>query len=332
MPEIKKYTGADADAYIAELQAKGPTQWGLMDADEVYFFQQELEHIETEVYKTVYPQLQYRQLFDINGSTPSHKKYIINRISDRVGRVKVIARDVKDLPRIALERRQTETRVRTVACSFAYTWEDVQFARAEGEPLEADHAEAAREFIEEEFNHMAWFGNTAYNMVGFLNNTDIPKAVAPNGGGGTPQWSTKTPDEILLDINNLFTDPKVNTEGAEYPTDLMLPIAQYNYLANTRMGTNNDRSIMSWLISESAHIAGAGNIHEVRELKDAGGTNIDYAVAYTPNPRKQQFYIPMETTFFDPQLSGLEYEIPVIARSGGMKTRYPLSANIITTI
>lgn len=332
MAKIKVYKGTDAEKYINQLNSPAALRTGVMDAEEIYFFQRELEHIESEVYKTVYPQLKFRELFSINYDVPEWKKTITTKISDKVGRAKVIGRNVRDLPRVAVSRREVTTRVQTIAVSFAYTWEDIKVANGEGIPLESDNADAAREVIEEEMNHACWYGNADYDMTGFLTNADIPTAVAPNGAALTPQWTTKTPDEILLDINALFSDPEDATHGAEKPTDLMLPIAQYNYLANTRMSTTSDTTIMAYIIEKSIHIDSAANIHKVRECKDAGGAAVDYAVAYTPTPAKQEFYIPMETIFLDPQLTGLEYEVPVLARIGGMKMRYPLSANIMTTI
>ena len=58
------------------------------------------------------------------------------------------------------------------------------------------------------FNKMidrnVYVGITKMGTFGLVNNTAITAAAAANGAAGTPAWNTKTPVEILTDINSIL--------------------------------------------------------------------------------------------------------------------------------
>jgi hypothetical protein len=51
-------------------------------------------------------------------------------------------------------------------------------------------------------NKLAFFGDAEYAIQGLLTNANIPNAPVVAGAATTLTWVTKTPDEILKDLNS----------------------------------------------------------------------------------------------------------------------------------
>ena len=118
---------------------------------------------------------------------------------------------------------------------------------------------------EQKVNKLAWFGDAEYGLTGMLNNASVPASVAPNGGGGTPEWSTKTPDEILADLNGIVDTMIELTKGVEVPDTILLPVAQNQLISSTARGTGTDTTIKKFFMDNKPEIT---SIEWVNELKD----------------------------------------------------------------
>jgi hypothetical protein len=224
------------------------------DADGAIFFARQLEYIESRVFEVLYQDLKYRQYFPVDSSVPAGVKSIGYWVTDKAGRAKWINTGAKDIPRVDIAGKEVFHPVHWAADSFAYNIGEIESARFAGVALEQRKANAARRVIEELLNETCWFGNADNGLVGFFSaGTGIPSAAAPNAPwtSGTPA----TPDEIINDVNKLFSDIVVNTREKEKANMLGLDTATYNYIANTRV-TDINETIMSYLISKSPHIAG----------------------------------------------------------------------------
>lgn len=296
------------------------------DADGAIFFARQLEYIESQTYNVLYQDLKYRSIFPVDSSVPAGVKSIGYWTYDHSGRAKWINTGAKDIPRVDVGGKETLLPVHWAAASFGYNIGEIESARFGNVPLEQMKANAARRVLEELLNQTCWFGNADNGLVGFFSSgTGIPSAAAPN----TP-WSTASPDEIVADVNKLFSDPVVNTLEKEKPNYLLLPTAEYNRLGNTRM-TDTGITLWQYLIANSPWIGGSDNIVSIPELTDIGSA-VTAAVAYTRDPSKIEQKIPQDIIFHPVQQVGLEWIVNVTVVYGGLHIRYPLSANIMTGV
>ncbi len=293
------------------------------DADGAIFFARQLEYIESRVFQVLYQDLKYRQYFPVDSSIPAGVKSITYWVQDKAGEAKWINTGAKDLPRVDIAGKEVTLPVHWAADSFAYNIGEIESARFAGVPLEQAKANAARRVLEELLNETCWFGNDKNGLIGFFSSgTGIPSAAAPN-----QPWSTATPDEIISDVNKLFSDIVVNTKEKEQANMLGLPTSQYNYLANTRL-TDTNETIMQYLIKNSPWITGPNNIVSIPELKD-DGSGEEKIIAWTLNPDKIEQKIPQDIVFHPVQRIGLEWVVDVTVVYGGLHIRYPKSANIM---
>jgi hypothetical protein len=174
-------------------------------------------------------------------------------------------------------------------------------------------------------------------LQGLLSNPNITAAVAPNGAGGNPEWTTKTADEILADMNNTVNGIISLTKGVEVPDTVLLPIAQYTLISSTRSDANagNDTTILEYFLRNQPIIR---SVEWVNELKDvatppsgAAGP-LDCMVVYKRDAEKLTLEIPQPFEQLPVQERNLEFVVPVHSRCGGVIIYYPLSVSVLESI
>jgi len=296
-----------------------------LDADGSVFFKRELEHIKAQSYDVAYQDLMARELFPTSNEAGAHAEIITYRSYDRVGMAQIISSYAKDLPRADVTGKEITSPVRIIGLSFGYTIGEVLASQATGKSLEQRRANAVQRGTEETIDHIAWYGDAATGLPGFLTNANIPNgAVAPGVSTGT-EWDTKTPAEILEDVNDLFGTTYAVTRKKERPNTLLLPVKQWNYIMSTPRSDNSDTTIAQYLVTNSPFLTSLEDIVAVPELEGAGTGGADMMVAYDKNPDKLTMEVPLELQFLPVQEIGLAFEVPSWAKTGGTIVYYPLS-------
>lgn len=181
-----------------------------------------------------------------------------------------------------------------------------------GTPIDAQKVEAMNLKRNMDLDQIVYYGDPLMNFTGLVNSTSAVGSVTnvPNGAAGTPQWNTKTPDEILKDVNEILTSAWQASGWKVKPNKLMLPPAVLGSLSSRIISNSGSKSILAYLI-ENNICRQLGTPLEFLELKwligaGAGGTQgqlgtVDRMVAYNSDKKYVQF--PMT----DLQRTPLEY-------------------------
>ena len=310
------------DEKLAEYLAKNNGQMPVLDSNGLAFFQRELDHIKSKTFDVLYPDLTFRKLFPVTGDTPAGADSVTYQVYDKSGKVNIVAKNAKDLPRVDVDGKEVTRLVRTLATSFGYNVIEIMNSQMVGKSLDQKRANAARYAIEREFNRIAWLGDAAHNMYGLLTHPGVPSGNAPTGS-----WTPATdPSDILADINDAFNTVYTQTNAVERANKLALPPEQYALIATTPRTTTSDKTILTWIIENTPQLGSANDVIVAPELIGAGAGSVDVMAVVSTNPEKMEFEIPMETMFLPEQEQGLEYVVPVIARCAGLQMYYPLSA------
>ncbi len=293
------------------------------------FFNTQLTHIITRLFTVKHKEIKYREYFRINNEGGAGITAIEMYVWDMVGSAKIIGHYADDLPSAGAGARKVTVPVRWIGDSFHWSWMEIQQAQGAGVSLNAMRAEAANRAIEVKLNNIAWGVDeeaTDAGLFGLLNNPNIPEAPVVAGAATTTEWSTKTPDEILADINGAFSTINESTFGAHRADTLALPIGQYNLIANTRISALVETTILQYLIRNSPWITDASKIVMTPELSGAGSGGEDVFFVYTDDAETAEFYIPYEkNTPMGTQVDGLAFKTPMVASTGGLDVRYPLA-------
>lgn len=164
--------------------------------------------------------------------------------------------------------------------------------------------------------------------TGLVNNPNIVSSVVTEGAAGSAEWTQKTVDEILWDVNKVITEAWAAAEYDEsaIPNHLLLPPAKYAYLVSTRIGTSGDENILNYLLKNNiAKQQGVDlQIYPCRWCAGAGTGGTDRMVAYVNDKNFVYFDLPVPLTRAMTQPVALQFAYITIyaAQMGQVKFLY----------
>lgn len=177
-------------------------------------------------------------------------------------------------------------------------------------------------------DQLVYRGFTNVGITGLVNNVNVVAEMAPVGTSGNTEWSTKTVDEILWDINKAITEAWAASEydDSAMANHILLPPNKYAYLVSTRIGTSGDENILSYLLKNN--MAAQQNkkldIYPCRWCSGAGTSNKDRMVVYVNDKDFTYFDLPVPLTRAMTQPSALQFSYITVyaAQMGQVKTLY----------
>ena len=177
-------------------------------------------------------------------------------------------------------------------------------------------------------DQLVYRGFTNVGITGLVNNVNVVAEMAPVGTSGNTEWSSKTVDEILWDINKAITEAWAASEydDSAMANHILLPPNKYAYLVSTRIGTSGDENILSYLLKNN--MAAQQNkkldIYPCRWCSGAGTSNKDRMVVYVNDKDFTYFDLPVPLTRAMTQPSALQFSYITVyaAQMGQVKTLY----------
>lgn len=298
----------------------------LSDQAALTFLQTQATHIEAEVEKIEYPEVQYPDLIPVDFSAPEWTKTVTYYSQDSVGKADWFSANARDVPRADVDRQKYETGVEMAAIGYGYNIEEISQAQAAGVSLTADKAEAAKQAYEFFVDDIALFGSDEKNFFGLIDYPGVSAttvaADGAGGGGSSMLWRNKTPDQIARDVNDAITDIYVTTKQIGMADTVRIPLEDYAYISTTRFDPNAQMTILEWLQRVNVYTAmtrQALDIGPLRGLETAGASGSGRMLVYRKDPKVLKMHVPMRHRFLDPMRTGaLIYEVPGIFRLGGL--------------
>ena len=301
----------------------------LTDADGVYF-QRQLEVIEKQTYDVLYPDLEARECFPSMNDGGAGATSLTFRSYDRVGKAQVINARATDLPKSDISGREYSVNVKSVGCAYDYDIDEVASAQMTGMPLEARKAMAARRGYEEFINDAVWYGDTTGSFVGFFAQPDIAHQAVAAGASTNTEWSTKTPDEIIHDLNFACGAMYAATKKIHKPTEIWLPVTEWNYINSTPRSSVSDTTILAYFVNNNSF--GIKTIKPLNAIEGQGNAGSECFIVLTKTTPEGTQTVrirePLPLQFMPVQLHGLVYEIPGRGRFAGLEVTYPRAIDI----
>jgi hypothetical protein len=290
------------------------------------FAQKQTSHIEAGVYALRYPELNYAELIPVDTSAGEFVKSVTYYSMDGAGEAAWLNGNGDDVPFVGAQMNQHETAVHSAGIGYDYGLEEVNQARMLGIALDAEKARIARRSYEQMVYDIALNGNAAKNFEGLYDYTGVPAAsVTADGTGSATAWSTKTPDQIIRDVNSLLTGIVTATKETELANTLILPTERLNTIASTRL-TDTGMTILEFIEKANVYTAQTGQrltIRGKRGLLTKGAGSTARMVAYRRAPDVLKLHIPMPHRFFPVQVQNFRFKIPGMFRLGGLDIRLP---------
>lgn len=298
------------------------------DSDTGIFFERQLEFIKARAYETIFASTKAMELIPVSFEVPEGAKNIIWQLYSEVGFAKLIAAAGDDIPRVDVNVQEFVSPVKGMAAGFGFDLDDIAAAQMAGVPLDSRKATAATRAFARLVNKIAWNGDAATGLPGFLSNTNVSTGSVPAGVGGTV-WTLKTPTEIVLDMNLVARAPITASLGELTPDTMLLPVNAHALVASTPISVDNNMTILKYFLANNPWIT---NVQTVVELSASNNSvaslTTDAIVAYKRDPEFLTLEIPKMFRFQPVQERNLEFITNGHGKTGGVIIYQPLSVAI----
>ena len=293
-----------------------------LDDKESAFFERELVSIKLKTYDAKLAELKGLSLIPISTDAGSGANEIGYRRYRGVGFAKIIADYAKDFPRVDVFGEEASVKVKGIGDSYGYSIPEIRASQRAGKNLDTRRATTARRAHDEMMNKMALKSDPVNGTNGLIDYAGISEVtLQADGNGDSKTWASKDVDKILRDINAIVDAVMVPTSGREIPDTLLLPLSQYNDLANRRIGTSGI-TLMKYILQNNPYIK---RIEWLTELKSAGASGVDRAMVGKFDEDHITLEIPQPFEQFDAQQEGMEFTIPCHSECAGTIIYYPLA-------
>jgi len=214
-----------------------------------------------------------------------------------------------------------------------YTIPELESAARLGRPIDQQKYEGLQLKHQMDIDEQVYIGDTTTGATGMLNNALVTNtANVANGGGGSPLWSNKTPDEILLDVNEIITSAWAASAWAIVPSRLLLPPVQFGQISTQKIGTSGTVSVLKYIQENNLLTTSGRGKLEIFPLKwgigtGQGGTigtegTHDRMMVYTKD--KQRIRYPMTLLQRTPiQYESIYHKTTYFCRLGVVEVVYP---------
>lgn len=305
----------------------------LNDAQALAFVQGEAYKVNTRIYEAQYPDWNFGRYVFVDTSGPEWSPGVLTYYSDISGKADWQSGAAKDIPLADVNQDTSRLNFHLAAIGYQWNIEEVNTAYQIGASLPVRRARAARIAYQKFMYDLTLRGFAAKGIPGLINNTAVTAVAAPNDGTGSARhWIandgtvTKTPTQILRDINMALTATNVATNTITYSDTLLLPTEAYNLIASTPLNALGVDTILTWLLKTNVYTLQTGRplqVHSVDFLRTASTQTVvggGRMVAYKNTEDYVKLHLPMPHRFLPVYQDGpLNWTIPGIFRTGGLE-------------
>lgn len=273
-----------------------------------------LNALDPTLYSVLRADTSFTKLMTINTTTVSDgAEFYTYGVSDYQGAGKVIEGRTphKDLPFTNATLAEKKAPLEVFGNGYYYTYDELRQAAFQSMngiafPIDQERRKSTLKSHELRWNTVALLGSTEKNTKGLFNNTNIPSdAVASDGTGSSPLWSTKTGQLIVRDITNRIIKVRTDSLGVHNPNTLALTPKAYGQLQSTAFASSESKSALQYFKEAHPEIT---NIVLVPELTGAF-SSADGFIVYENKPENISFYVGRGYTETPVQSMGLHFEI-----------------------
>lgn len=206
---------------------------------------------------------------------------------------------------------------------------DMQKSNYIGRSLDQLLQDGVRLTYDKHMDANVYVGLSNYGTTGLVNNPDTVETTVDNGAAGTATWETKTPLEILADINNAITSVWANAEydTEAMPNHILIPYEQYTLIMNTPVTDLATETILDFVLKNNVAAKNGGSLYigATKWCKGAGTGSKDRMVVYVNHERYVNVdeLVPMTRAMTQPNAANFCYDTAYAANISEVQVFYP---------
>lgn len=249
----------------------------------------------------------------------------VGSLQNTQGNMPWVSAETTAIPGVSVNGIKLVKPLRLLAREISYTSVELERSQMTGQPIDVQKIDAMNMLYQMNTDQMVYVGADDVDATGLLNDAAVTVTPVADGIQGTPEWSTKTADEIVQDINSELETVWLASAYAVCPNKVLLPPAQFAYISSQKVSSAGNVSILEYIRQNciSLQINGSPvDIQPVKWLTGAGAAGADRMVVYTNSEQYVRFpMVPIrrETAYYQ----GLRYIAPYLWAFGELEVVYP---------
>ena len=308
------------------------------DADSMWFVRQ-LEQELTKEYEKVFPKYSMANgdILPFDTEVDAGAETYVYYFVEPIGMAKILNTYADtDIPEVGVAGKPTTGKCVAISNFMAWSTQDARTASMAKRDFVRLKKTASKQGHVQQWNTLGWVGSTAHGVFGLLTHPNITHTFAPlNGGASSTLWENKTFEEIAADFATLINTPSNLTNDIESVDTVVVPSNKWRALQGRPVAAANGSniSIAGWIEAtypQVTFVADPFMQSENHADTEFAGKNI--CVAYTKDPDKASFVLPLDYTINSPQEVKLRIETYTESRCGGAKIPAPLSVHVLHSI
>jgi len=302
-----------------------------MDSTLSYFINQ-LDNFDPTLYQPLVSVSWGRDIDLRSGITMSNESTSFIRSSfgapgtlNQTGNMPWISAETTAIPGVTVNGQRLVKPLRLLGREPNYSSVELQRSQLTGQPIDVQQLSAMNVLYQMNTDQMVYIGATEVGATGLLNSSEVTAANVAAGAAGGTTWATKTPDEILADVNTMLTAAWLASGYAVCPGKIGLPPANYSLIATQKVSSAGDKSILTYLMENNI----SKNINTkpleivpIKWLTGRGDGGSNRMICYTQDESMVRFpMVPIrrETAYYQ----GIKFFAPYIWAFGEMEVVYP---------
>ena len=289
------------------------------------------EQLQERFYEVKYQALYWDRCIrpgSIDTSVAEGAQIVSYGVSDWTGVGGFISGAGTDVPTVSLAYDKVPIPLYLGGVGGFYTLEDMRAHRfAWGTPLDTSLMSVMKKASDKHIEGAFFYGAPELsNFPGYIDNPNVTVANVINGAGGNPEWSTKTQDEILFDVNDAIRSVWENSKFNHIPNVVEIPAEQYSIISTTRVADAVDNYIIDLLIKNNLYTRQTGQPLTIRmnpHLDGAGVGGTDRMIVKEENEENEVMPFPILHRLLMPQLVGYATKLLSEHKFGPYHLRYP---------
>lgn len=206
---------------------------------------------------------------------------------------------------------------------------DMQRGNMTGRSYESILRDGIRMTYDKHMDANAYVGIKKYGSTGLINNPNVTTAnAASTGTGSSTAFKSKTPDQILQDINDAILAVWATAEydRSAIPNHILMPYEQFNYLATTRVSELAEKTILNFLLENNVSKQNGTELYigGASWCKGAGAGGTDRMVVYINAERyiAMDELAPLNRAMTQPNATNVCYDTAYLANLSEVQMFY----------
>ena len=251
-------------------------------------------------------------------------------ITGGAGASPITAGGANGIPIVQASLDKGTFKAHTFAAALRVMFQDMQRANFVGRSLDEMLTGGVRKAYDKHLDQNVYVGITEYGSTGLINDANVTVTqAAATGTGSARTWASKTPKQILADINDALSTAWAAAEYDEsaIPNHIIMPYEQYNYILTTMVTDLAETSILDYVMKNNVATKKGKSlfIGGCRWLDGAGADSADRMVVYNNDRRfvKMDELVPLSRIMSQPVVTSVCYDTAYMANLTEVQIYYP---------